>query len=336
MPPRKNGQPAPRSRHVSTSAASATTPSSSSWRISSASASSTASWISSTVRPPLAATTISSFPRRSVERRREREAIGVRRVHRLEHVVRDARADELEQHRRRHRHPEPQRASSVSSTVLPCSSASISTLVMRVSTRLTTKPGASARRRRACAASADVPRGRERLVRRLVVPDDLDERQHRDRVEEVQADALGTSDAHLRDRERRRVRREHARSATTPRARRRPPASRRAPRRPPRARGRSPRSRPSRSCRDERRRGTRLPSRLPRAPGGRLDRARRVDDLLEQVAEHERHLEAPQEERRELRRHQAGADDPDLLDPRGRRRDADARLLRRRSTRLKA
>ena len=38
-----------------------------------------------------------------------------------------------------------------------------------------------------------------------------------------------------------------------------------------------------------------------------------VDRLLVEVADHERHAEPLEEERRELRRHQAGADDADLL-----------------------
>ena len=38
-----------------------------------------------------------------------------------------------------------------------------------------------------------------------------------------------------------------------------------------------------------------------------------VDDLLVQVADRDRHLEPAQEERRQLRRHQPGADDADLL-----------------------
>ena len=42
-------------------------------------------------------------------------------------------------------------------------------------------------------------------------------------------------------------------------------------------------------------------------------RERLVDARLLEVAQHDRHLEPAQEERRELRRHQAGADDADLL-----------------------
>ena len=43
-----------------------------------------------------------------------------------------------------------------------------------------------------------------------------------------------------------------------------------------------------------------------------LSRARSTISSLD-VAEHDRHLEAAQEERRELRRHQPRADDADLL-----------------------
>ena len=58
---------------------------------------------------------------------------------------------------------------------------------------------------------------------------------------------------------------------------------------------------------------------LDRAPAAgqlladRLDRA--VDGLLLQIAGDERDAEPLQEERCKLRRHQPGADDPDLLDP---------------------
>src|SRR5947208_13976040 len=62
IPPRKNGQPAPSRRHVSTSAASATTPSSSSRWISSATASRTRSTISSRPQGSRSTITISSFP----------------------------------------------------------------------------------------------------------------------------------------------------------------------------------------------------------------------------------------------------------------------------------
>ena len=44
----------------------------------------------------------------ALERRREREAVGPGVVERVAHVVRDLRADELEEHRRRHRQAEPQ------------------------------------------------------------------------------------------------------------------------------------------------------------------------------------------------------------------------------------
>ena len=79
---------------------------------------------------------------------------------------------------------------------------------------------------------------------------DLEQRQHRDRVEEVEADhPLGMVEVagHLGDRERRRVRGEHRlRPHDALRGRRRPAASPSAPRRPPRARSRRPRRRPGR------------------------------------------------------------------------------------------
>ena len=172
IPPRKNGQPAPSSRHVSTSAASATTPSSSRCRISSAIASSTR-LRDLLDRPRRVARDddLARCPRRVRQRRREREAVadrprassrarGSRRAGRRSGAAPTApsacRARAI--------------ASSVSSTVLPCSSASMSTLVMRVSTRLTTKPGASRTTTpRLRSFLHDVPRRRERLVARLVV-----------------------------------------------------------------------------------------------------------------------------------------------------------------------
>ena len=152
-------------------------------------------------------------------------------------------------------------ASSVSSTVLPFSSASISTRVTRVSTRLTTKPGASATSTPRFLSFLTTSHAvASYLVGRLRRAHDLDERHQRDRVEEVQADV----GAHLLDGERRRVRRED-RVRARPRApRRRPPASRRAPRRPPRARGRSPRTAPSRCRRRRASRGTASSRRPPR------------------------------------------------------------------------
>src|SRR5207248_3112902 len=62
IPPRKNGQPAPRRRAVSTSAASPTSPSSRRWWISSATASRTSSTIWSRLRGACSTTTISSLP----------------------------------------------------------------------------------------------------------------------------------------------------------------------------------------------------------------------------------------------------------------------------------
>ena len=82
-----------------------------------------------------------------------------------------------------------------------------------ISTRLTTKPGVSWQRI-GCLPSrlAERVRGLERLVARELGADDLDERHHRRRVEEVHADdALGRRRRRgdLRHRERGRVRREH-------------------------------------------------------------------------------------------------------------------------------
>ena len=97
---------------------------------------------------------------------------------------------------------------------MPLSSACISTVDWRVSMRLTTNAGASSHEHAALAElPRDVPRGRERRVVGRRRPHDLDERQHGDRVEEVQADdALGVREArrHRGDRERRRVRHEQA------------------------------------------------------------------------------------------------------------------------------
>ena len=99
--------------------------------------------------------------------------------------------------------PSRSTASSVCSTVFPCSRASMSTEVIRVSTRLTTNPGVS-RTTSALAASSSAPRRSSGRVVGGRGTNELHERHQRDRVEEVQADV----GAHLGDRERGRVQRE--------------------------------------------------------------------------------------------------------------------------------
>ncbi len=145
------------------------------------------------------------------------------------------------------------------------------------------------------------PCGGKGDVIRIRCPDELDERQDRNRVEEVEADIR----SHLLDRERGRVRGEDA-FRCDDRAELREHLllhlhvlenglEHQVAVREGFERGRS----------------------LDRAPGvlqlgaDRLDGA--IDDLLLQVTDDERHAEALEEERRELRRHQPGPDDPDLL-----------------------
>ena len=167
IPPSQNGKPAPRSRHVSTSAASATTPSSRMWRISSASASSTASFTLVDGRRPLLDDDRLVRRPRSRERRREREPVREGGVHRLEHVVRDARADHLQQHRRRHRQAEPEhRLVGLLEGVAVLERLASARGVMRVSTRLTTKPGASATSTPRLRSFVGRPRPRSRASRR--------------------------------------------------------------------------------------------------------------------------------------------------------------------------
>ena len=186
---------------------------------------------------------------------------------------------------------------------------------MRVRTRLTTKPGDPGHDAALAQLLADVPRRRDRLVGGLVVADDLDERQHRDGVEEVEADV----GADLRHRERRRVRGEDGARRKLAQLREHllldvqllddrlehevallEPV-------------------PARRSRHERRALTDLPADVGK---------RSLHELVAQVADHERHLESLQEERCQLTRHQAGADDSDLLDlPRLCVGNADALLL---------
>ena len=93
--------------------------------------------------------------------------------------------------------PSRSAASSVSSNVLPRSIACISTEDCRVSRRLTTNAGASLDEHPALPEPlGDVPGGRDRDVVGEWGADELDERQHGDRVEEVHAhDALGVLEA---------------------------------------------------------------------------------------------------------------------------------------------
>ena len=105
IPPRKNGQPAPRRSPVSTSAASVTTPSSSNGG---------SRPLPPRGRPRRSAPSCAARPRprrapRRPRSRRARARAGSDRdsvVHPFEHVIRDARADHLQQDRRRHRHAE--------------------------------------------------------------------------------------------------------------------------------------------------------------------------------------------------------------------------------------
>ena len=153
---------------MSTSSASATTPSSSRWRISSAIASSAASRISSTRAAARRSRDDDLLAALGVvgERLREREAVGVRLVQRLEHVVRDARADHLQQHGRRHRQAEPQdRLVGLVDRVAVLERVHQHARHPRQHAVDDERRARPRRARRACAASlADVPGGRERRV----------------------------------------------------------------------------------------------------------------------------------------------------------------------------
>ena len=258
------------------------------------------------------------------ERRREREAVGIGLVHRLEHVVRDARADELQQDGRRHRHPELDDrlvrlldAVAVLERVHEDARHSRQHAVDDEARRVLRHDTALAQ------LPAHVPRRRDRLVRRVVVPDDLDERQYGHRVEEVQPDV----GAHLGERQRRRVRGED------------------------RVRRELSQSREDllldRELLDDRFENEvavleALPAgragdeRRPRADLGADVRERGVDELVGEVTENERDLEPLHEQRRELPRHQAAADDADLLDRARLTFGTPTPRFWRRSTRLKA
>ena len=105
-------------------------------------------------------------------------------------------------------------ASSVSSTVFPRSSACVMIDPWRPRSRFTTNAVASCTRTpRLAQLLGDRPRGRDRDVVRCRCPHELDEGQHRHRVEEVHSDhAFGVLEAraHLGDRKRRGVRRDDA------------------------------------------------------------------------------------------------------------------------------
>jgi hypothetical protein len=100
-------------------------------------------------------------------------------VHRLEHVVRDARADHLQQHRRRHRHPERQHrlvglldGVAVLERVHQHARHPRQDAVDDEAGRVATSTP------RLRSFFGDVPRRRERLVGRRRRADDLDERHH--------------------------------------------------------------------------------------------------------------------------------------------------------------
>ena len=225
--------------------------------------------------------------------------------------------------------PSRSAASSVSSNVLPLSSACIRTVDWRVSIRLTTNAGAS------FTSTPRLPSFRvtSQAVASVTssvagVADDLDEGQHRDGVEEVEADdPLGVLEAlaHRGDRERGRVRHEQALGGDDRLERAEDLALEvellehrledevaAGVRLDPRARG-DDRAEEARlalaeaSLRDEA--GQLAPDRLDRP----------LDPLGVDVGQHDGHLEAAEEERRELGCHQAGADDADALDPPRRR-----------------
>ena len=219
----------------------------------------------------------------------------------------------------------------------------MSTVDWRVSIRLTTNAGASfTSTGRLPSLRGDVPGGRERRIVRRGRPHHLDEREDGDRVEEVQPDdPLGMLEplGHRRDREGRGVRDEQALGRD------------------------DPLERPE----DLTLHGQLLEHRLEHEVAAlvRLDPVAGRDDRAEEaglplgeatlcdeprqvaadrlhglpgtlrvdVGHDDGHLEPAHEERRELGRHQPGADHPDPLDPsRLRVRDPVARLMRRSTT----
>ena len=223
--------------------------------------------------------------------------------------------------------PSRSAASSVSSNVLPFSSACMSTVDWRVSRRLTTNAGAS-RTRTPRLPSFFVTSQAVASVTSSVgrCADELDEREHRDRIEEVHPDdalrdvrgraaisATDSDDVFVTSRHSSETTLSSAPktscltaiSSNTASITRSQPANadvsgdagRRS------SRGSAPclrASRPRATCFS---RSARIAATASSTRAG-------VD-----VGDHERHLEPAQEQRRELRRHQAGADDADLLDP---------------------
>ena len=170
----------------------------------------------------------------------------------------------------------------------------------------------------------DVPRRRERPVVGGVGPDDLDQRQHRDGVEEVEADdpfGVGEPDGHRRDGERRGVRRKHA-VRRHHRFERGEHLSLRAELLEHRLEDEVAARVRVRPVARHRERPEHVGLRLRQTPAGnepvelaadRLDCAGRP--LGVDVGEDDRDPEPAHEQRRELRRHQPCADDPDPLDP---------------------
>ena len=146
--------------------------------------------------------------------RREREALGKGVVHRLEHVVRDARPDHREQDRRSHGHPEPEDR--------------LVGLLDGVAVLERVHEGAGQPRQDAVddeaglvaddhhalpEACPDLVCGGKRRVVRLGGADELEERHQRDGVEEVHSDdALGAPEVggHVGNGQRGRVRGDHA------------------------------------------------------------------------------------------------------------------------------
>ena len=143
------------------------------------------------------------------ERRREREPLREGRVERLEDVVGDARPDQLQQHRGRHRHAEPQdRLVGLFDRVAVLERLHQHARHPREDA-VDDEGGGVADEYAALAQRLGHRAGRgERHVVGRVGSHQLDQRHQRDRIEEVHADEpLGMAEprAHLRHRERRRV-----------------------------------------------------------------------------------------------------------------------------------
>jgi hypothetical protein len=232
MPPRWNGHPAPSSMHRSMSCASPTTPSSSIRPISSAAARSAASRTCSVGlgrgarrrlvhRDDLGVDGEVGAVDRGLARLddlaqvvRDVEPVGERLVQRLRHVQRDGRPDQREQHQRAHRQPEGLERG-------------VGLLERRA---LVDRPGHLAeeageqpvdderrgvldQHARLLQRLAGGEGGRERRVVGALGAHDLEQRQDRDGVEEVEADdPLGVLEVggHVGDRQRRGVGGEHA------------------------------------------------------------------------------------------------------------------------------